>query len=409
MTYIKEIVRYILLKSKIFFFIVNRFNHSLVKLKISGLYDYCEKNNGILEYVDERTVRKGRKVFMTKKDFEHANNTGYTDYQFAKSYIALIKRTTIYAQTDGVEVDNLFLTDRYTWDKKGVAAFRSNAMLAIDSEKCIMRFKKEENILCGIYLGKMWSENIFHFTFESIGRIETVDKYSEYWEWPLLIDEAVSEDNRSVELIGRINIHRHPIIWLKKDGRYFVENVIIPPCYVWGTADPRIKKKPPIIIDENIVRYLRKCVLQNNRFNGSGGRKVFVERGNNKRLINEDEIKKVFKENGFEIFNPDKGNLQDEIDCFSTADVIVGCCGAAFTNIIYCKKSVLIFQICPYEFQESTCLPMADATGIKNVNIVVGILVKKGKTMNTSQFMLPIEKSYEIIEQSLKHIEKNIY
>ncbi|MBN2772883.1 MAG: glycosyltransferase family 61 protein, partial [Prolixibacteraceae bacterium] len=70
--------------------------------------------------------------------------------------------------------------------------------------------------------------------------------------------------------------------------------------------------------------------------------KIFLNRGKNsgRTIINFSLIKKVLINNGFEIVESEKMDLQDQINMFSSATYIIGIHGAGLTNLIFAGKNL---------------------------------------------------------------------
>ena len=71
--------------------------------------------------------------------------------------------------------------------------------------------------------------------------------------------------------------------------------------------------------------------------------KIFIRRNSNYRNItNSAEIEALLFEHGFNVVEPEALDFCEQVRVFSNADVIVGATGAAFANLIFCKKNAKI-------------------------------------------------------------------
>lgn len=79
---------------------------------------------------------------------------------------------------------------------------------------------------------------------------------------------------------------------------------------------------------------------------------IYISRKNqlNRKLVNEDEIINYLDKKGFSIIYPEELSLEQQAKTFSQADFILGCSGAAFTNLIYCKEGCQVVEILPESF-----------------------------------------------------------
>lgn len=82
--------------------------------------------------------------------------------------------------------------------------------------------------------------------------------------------------------------------------------------------------------------YLRRAI-QSVYLNSEYGEKIYVSRLNidERRLVNELEIIKIFESYGFKIFFPEKHTPQEQITVFKNARYIAGAAGSAMHNLIF--------------------------------------------------------------------------
>ena len=181
---------------------------------------------------------------------------------------------------------------------------------------------------------------------------------------------------------------------------YLVEELIIPAVHAWSMHDFAEQRKGyGWLLNSRCALYMRRKILKH-YVPQKVFSKVYIIRGNNKRLINEQEVAEYLRKNGFEVVNPDNMTLREEIDCFATADYIVGVTGAAFTNAIYCKENAKIMQICPFAYQFAGGAAITDSYG-GHMEYVSADVYQAGKTMNQSQFVLASDKYQSLIERGI--------
>lgn len=65
-------------------------------------------------------------------------------------------------------------------------------------------------------------------------------------------------------------------------------------------------------------------------------------RGNYRTLTNNDEIEAFFKSQGFVFLEPHKITLEEKIQLFNSADVVVGPYSSAFSNLIFCNPGTKV-------------------------------------------------------------------
>ena len=80
-------------------------------------------------------------------------------------------------------------------------------------------------------------------------------------------------------------------------------------------------------------------------------KKIFIDRSESEnkhcQLINNDQIKNYLFKRGFKSIKVGKLDFLDQISLFNNAKIIIGPHGAAFTNLIFCKKNTKVIEIKP--------------------------------------------------------------
>jgi capsular polysaccharide biosynthesis protein len=394
-------MRSMMLKSDLFFIIVKIFKKEYKKFDVESLYSYVDDKAEFIKIIDTTTDKMGWKACENESQF-YSGDIYFEKRIINRRYISRVKNIIVLAETDGIICKNLYLTDQMLWNSKGMQNYLTNNIRASNEKKIVIKnnWKDKRYVDKGIVLVKMGSYNYFHYTFEVLARLQQIDELQEYTSWPLLIDAVVRKDERSVHLLNYININHRQIIWIERDASYAVGDAIIPAYNAWI---PYREPDKPYIIDEACISYIRNLVLKriNKNVNIS---KVYIARGNNNRLVNESDLIEILKKNGFSIFNPDMGTLEDEISIFSEADIIVGCYGAAFTNAIYCKKTVRIMTICPFELQIAAGINLYTAAGVKDYHMIPAEMTSHGQIVHCSSFRVTEDGIDKILELSNTYV-----
>jgi capsular polysaccharide biosynthesis protein len=105
--------------------------------------------------------------------------------------------------------------------------------------------------------------------------------------------------------------------------------------------------------------------------------KVYITRrgfvgldGAPKRIfLSEERLEGRLRQLGFAIVDPAQHTIDEQIDIFRHADVIVGCSGAALANVIYCHEAATVVEITPFRM---TAKALARNLWVRNICAVVG-------------------------------------
>lgn len=371
-------------------------------LRNQSMYKYLKQNSRVIIYEDKLFSMPCRVPAIDSQEYENWNEPKYQEKMISPRYIASIKDACVISELEGIVKDGLFLNDRIMWDNSGMPLYPGNTIIAM-SEKYSLQKEKNINKVVdkGIFLLKNFSDNIFHFTIEVLSKLVEIDKYEEFRELPILLDQRIKEDYRNIQLLEALNIYKHEVIWINYNDTVIVKELIVPPINAWVAMDLKVRQKEMLgwMIYDRPLHDIKKLVLEKSIIKKKYN-KVYIARGNNERLINESEIIEHLRSIGYEIFYPEQGDFWDEVSCFSTANTIISCAGAALTNLVYSNEKVKVFIICPYKLQSVSYTSITDAMGIKNVHMINADFYKEGESINKSKIKVDIVKLDKIINES---------
>ena len=78
-------------------------------------------------------------------------------------------------------------------------------------------------------------------------------------------------------------------------------------------------------------------------------KKVYITREGHPRrtLRSERRLEERLRQLDFAVVAPEEHTIDEQIDIFRNADVVVGCAGAAFANVLYCRRDTTVVEITP--------------------------------------------------------------
>lgn len=131
-------------------------------------------------------------------------------------------------------------------------------------------------------------------------------------------------------------------------------------------------------------------------------KKIFVSRGDynsNQTLVNRAELIQLLEKHGFDIIEPHKLDIKEQISKFSEADLVIGEYDSAMHNTIFCKPNTRVIVL-----QSATPLPFVQAGLGRALNHPTGFLfgtpspshdtVNKGRS-----FIAPLDELKVILEK----------
>lgn len=238
----------------------------------------------------------------------------------------------------------------YAMDEK-VYSIQSPSVYGIKHHVALIRANFEEcnRILeDGILLASDFSSNYYHVLYEIIPRLYLIlSERSIPKEVPLLIDDCIRRVSQLEEAFNLINTSGRPIVWLEENVYYLVRNLFVVSSV--NRIPPQVLKWPLMKyedfgFDVQSLVFFREFYLKESyqlleKNNRAPLKRIFLSRkGHITRSYNEDELFEVARQFGFVKLSPEDYSFLEQVRLFNQADIIVGATGAAFSNLLFCKK-----------------------------------------------------------------------
>lgn len=208
---------------------------------------------------------------------------------------------------------------------------------------CVDYISGECVSLIGVY-AHGWS----HFIIQFLPKLYYAEKAG-------LLDKDVTlimptyTDKQVIELIDSVLV-RHPSV--KKyivpdeknrnsihcDRLYYIptSSCLINKGKGFAPYDVVIPRQVMTLLIDNMV----KPIVDKIKNNPVKHEKIFLSRSNWRCLTNANEVEQYFKEEGYYFVEPHLLTLEEKVDIFYHAKVIVGCHSSAWTNILFCNNNV---------------------------------------------------------------------
>ncbi|MEA5573192.1 glycosyltransferase family 61 protein [Calothrix sp. UHCC 0171] len=187
-------------------------------------------------------------------------------------------------------------------------------------------------------LVSLWSKTYYHWFLDFLTRIEGLEYYQEQAGCkPLLIIDSnpTSWQIESLKLVG-----------------YSLDD-----CIQWDKTKVTVKKlvvpafrQPGNWVSPSALHWLRQRIFSNlptadiNQHFSS--KRIYISRSqaSGRRVINEDEVMQFLAPYGFVSYSLETMNFMEQIQLFSSAEIIIGPHGAGFTNIIFSQKQPIVIE-----------------------------------------------------------------
>jgi len=195
-------------------------------------------------------------------------------------------------------------------------------------------------------------ENYFHFMFDILPKLWMVESKIKFEDIDyFLLNKKIDWQIKILEIIG-INSNK---ILSAEQYRHIEASRIISvthPWYLEGYIQEQVANIPSWIIYELRTNFLNKNISKKNL-------KIYLDRSDSKfkhcKVLNNSELVNFLEKRKFQIVKPEKLSLNEQINIFNNAQIIVGGHGASFTNIVFCEKNTNIIEFIPSSHPNKKC------------------------------------------------------
>ena len=169
----------------------------------------------------------------------------------------------------------------------------------------------------------------------------------------ILVEKPLIGKNSEIRALERLARKKKVFIYTAYNHRFEpslikAKEIIVPehPWYHKGTIFAESSNIP-----KWIVYWLRDSFAHLKK-EKKKDKKIFIDRSESEfkhcQFINNKEIKKILKKKGFKIVKTGQLDFISQINLFNNAKMVVGPHGAAFSNLVFCKKKTKVLEIKPF-------------------------------------------------------------
>ncbi len=206
--------------------------------------------------------------------------------------------------------------------------------------------KKINGTVVSLAQGASGNKNYFHWLFDILPRLHITLNYIDfekinYFYMPKLKKFQI----KTLRCLGFKNLK---VLDSEKYKHIKAKEIIVSehPWYYKGTIFAESDNIP-----KWIVNWLKQSFAHLKK-NKQKDKKIFIDRSESEfkhcQFINNKEIKNILKKKGFEIVKTGQLDFISQINLFNNAKMVVGPHGAAFSNLIFCKKKTKVLEIKPF-------------------------------------------------------------
>jgi len=269
----------------------------------------------------------------------------------------IVKLARIYQATCFVYSDIILLDDgRCIYELKELdylhtkADFSDEILLKDTEHWCKLRKCHQiKQLRSAIKIGGMFGFNYYHFVFQILPKLFETSKIDK--SVPILLDRAVADIESMRQLVTWCNAEGRELIYMDYDIAYCVNEL-----YTISSPNvcvPNWKKR-------NLSSSIVQCAYSPNSIYDMAERfivhasnkvtpeKIFICRGraSKRRKYNEQELLTIAQNYGFEPIYPEELPIDEQINIYHRAKVIIAAGGAALCNLIYCQPRCKLIILC---------------------------------------------------------------
>lgn len=206
-----------------------------------------------------------------------------------------------------------------------------------------------------IWLCGRASGNYYHWLTEYLPRLASLSRCPECTGWPVLVDAGLHPN--LLAALRRCLPPGHRVLEVAAGERVSVARLLVLGPRAWMPIDlqPGVAvRADDILFSPEVARFVRRSLGAD--VPRAGRRRLFLRRGPaaQRTLLNEDEIERALVARGFEVVCPERLSLEQQVERFAEAEVVVGATGAAFANLMMaapgCRALVLYYAGAPMQY-----------------------------------------------------------
>lgn len=218
------------------------------------------------------------------------------------------------------------------------------------------RIGGRKRVKVGIHLLKEHSSNYYHWLFECLPRlkylIENIGSSGNCDKFTILIDENILEEG--VIAMRRLINFPFEIKKVRRGELVHCDRLFYtsPLWYSLDNSKHRVDTHRDYAVDKYAVETIRRSFLNLEKCSAPT-RKIYLKRAASqvRRIINSDEVEQVMRNNGFEILYAHDFSFADQVALFSSAKVVVGASGAAFSNMVFMQPGTKAVIFSPKQLE----------------------------------------------------------
>ena len=191
------------------------------------------------------------------------------------------------------------------------------------------------------------SPNYYHWLLEHLTRLQTLELAAPIAaDWPLVVDEQALGVPQLALALRRVAGEERRLVAVGPRAAVRIREAALVSPGAWLPIDLRdglMLQPHDCIIDPAAIAWLRERLMPGGgRDDAPGARRIFLGRSSVGRLQNAADLAPVLAELGIETVLPERMSLDEQLEVFAGAALVVAESGAALTNIAFAPSSATV-------------------------------------------------------------------
>ena len=255
--------------------------------------------------------------------------------ELPSAYLAILENVVAFPGTRALLTpDNILLHDEIANPKSVDSPARIHTLARFEKHQCMTPLGVSSRTMLeeAIILSGDTDYNYFHWLVEALPKLWLIEMAKVPLDVPVLIPTGLHEN---LLLAMRRVLGERPYIAMLPDIGVKVKKLWYPSDLgrVLDSLWTPVREDYDIVVSREGIRYVRDKLAPPA---APATRKIYVERASSTRqLLNEPELIEALRREGFEILNPARVTLDEQIELFSQCRLIIAPTGAAMTNLMF--------------------------------------------------------------------------
>ncbi|MBU3580970.1 glycosyltransferase family 61 protein [Polynucleobacter sp. AP-Capit-er-40B-B4] len=340
------------------------FKHSFHK-KIS-FSDFISVNKISAQVLFDEYQYNPRPFTSIPERYQNEYNISFDELTFPQVLTFEIQNCFLLGGADLIFTDSECIHSNFiNWNREELYPV-SNAIIWDSGKGILVRNRsKSLEIDSAIHLINGLNGNYAHFLLETLPKLSGLICMGVYKNQPILIDEGLHENiYEAIQLLtgfsGRIiKVAKGEMVICKK-------LVVFTPTARIIYNHKNINLSDPLVFSDsfynlNAIKSMSKHVLNviatTNTISTLGQKKIFFCRGENqgRKVHNHRLLIQIFKDKGFEVYNPNDLSFKEQIHILSGCNFFVTQTGAALSSLIFLKPKTKILTFAGWPGNAGNC------------------------------------------------------